>query len=202
MIGVIDYGMGNVRSVLNALEYLGATAELVPDADAAGRADRLLLPGVGAFGSGMRRLAERGFTESLPELVAAGRPLLGICLGMQLLAEAGSEHGETAGLGLIPGRVDRLEVAPLRTPHVGWNELTIAAESPLLAGLPEDPTFYFVHSYEFRATDPAHVSASTDYGGAVTAVVEDGAVFGAQFHPEKSQSAGLTLLRNFIGLGS
>lgn len=200
MIGVIDYGMGNIRSVLNALAFVGADAELVADSAAAARADRLVLPGVGAFGSGMRRLDERGLTEALPELVAGGRPLLGICLGMQLLADRGSEHGEHAGLGLIPGGVDRLAAAPLRIPHVGWNDVSARGATALLAGLPENPTFYFVHSYEFRPTEPGAVTGVTDYGGPVNAVVESGAVFGVQFHPEKSQKAGLMLLRNFLDL--
>ena len=196
MIGVLDYGMGNVRSVLNALAFLGATGKLVADAASAGEAERLILPGVGAFGAGMRRLDERGLAEALPGLVADGRPLLGVCLGMQLLADGSSEHGEHAGLGLIPGRVDRLEVAPLRIPHVGWNQIAIRRRSKLLEGLPEDPTFYFVHSYEFCPAEQQTITATTDYGRDVTAVVEDGAVLGAQFHPEKSQADGLQLLRN------
>ncbi|HUT76367.1 MAG TPA: imidazole glycerol phosphate synthase subunit HisH [Polyangia bacterium] len=200
MIGVLDYGMGNVRSVLNALAFLGATGKLVADAASAGEAERLILPGVGAFGAGMRRLDERGLAEALPGLVADGRPLLGVCLGMQLLADGSSEHGEHAGLGLIPGRVDRLEVAPLRIPHVGWNQIAIRRRSKLLEGLPEDPTFYFVHSYEFCPAEQQTITATTDYGRDVTAVVEDGAVLGAQFHPEKSQADGLQLLRNFLEL--
>src|SRR5687768_16278181 len=180
MIGVLDYGMGNVRSVLNALEFLGAEAELVADAAAAERAERLILPGVGAFGAAMERLDERGLSEALPGLIGAGRPLLGICLGMQLLADASSEHGEHRGLGLIAGRVDRLEVAPLRVPHVGWNELQVKHQTELLAGLPEAPTFYFVHSFEFRPADDAAVTGTTGYGADVTAVVEDGHVLGAQ----------------------
>ena len=202
MIGVIDYGMGNVRSVLNALEFLGAEAELVADPATAEHDERLVLPGVGAFGAAMERLDERGFTEALPGLIEAGRPLLGICLGMQLLADTSSEHGEHRGLGLIAGRVDRLEVAPLRVPHVGWNELRVKRETELLAGLPEEPTFYFVHSFEFRPDDDEAVTATTTYGAEVTAVVEHGHVLGAQFHPEKSEAAGLAMLRNFIALGT
>ena len=200
MIGVIDYGMGNLRSVLNALSFVGEEAELMPDPASAERAERLILPGVGAFGAGMRRLDERGFSDALPGLIEAGRPLLGICLGMQLLADGSSEHGEHAGLGLIPGRVERLDVAPLRVPHVGWNELTIESETPLLVELPESPTFYFVHSYEFRPTDETAATGTTDYGQPITAVVEQRMVLGVQFHPEKSQGAGLQLLRNFISM--
>ena len=198
MIGVLDYGMGNVRSVLNALEFLGADARLVADPGAAREAERLVLPGVGSFGAGMRRLDERGLATAIPELVSEGRPLLGVCLGMQLLADRSSEHGDHDGLGLIAGSVERLEVAPLRIPHVGWNELTIRRETALLGDLPDDPTFYFVHSFEFHPEAAEAVTATTDYGRAVTAVVEGGAVSGAQFHPEKSQSAGLQLLRNFL----
>ena len=201
MIGVIDYGMGNLRSVLNALEHLGADARLVDNPEQAARADKLVLPGVGAFGEGMRRLRELGFTDSLPSLAGNGRPLLGICLGMQLLADGSSEHGEHRGLGLIPGRVARIETAPsLRIPHVGWNNLEVERPSRMLSGLPAESTFYYVHSYEFRPGSPELRTATTDYGKAVTACVELGSVFGVQFHPEKSQADGLRLLRNFIGL--
>jgi glutamine amidotransferase len=201
LIGVIDYGMGNLRSVLNALEHLGAEAVLVSSPEGATDVDKLILPGVGAFGEGMRRLDELGFTEALPSLAGNGRPLLGICLGMQLLAEGSSEHGEHTGLGLIPGRVERIQTdGSLRVPHVGWNTLAVERHTELLAELPSEPTFYFVHSYEFRPSESDARTATTDYGTALTACVELGSVFGVQFHPEKSQADGLALLRNFIGL--
>jgi glutamine amidotransferase len=201
LIGLIDYGMGNVRSVLNALEHLGAEAELVDSPQKAAAAEKLILPGVGAFGEGMRRLDEAGLAEALPGLAGNGRPMLGICLGMQLLADASSEHGEHAGLGLIGGRVERIETAAsLRIPHVGWNTLAIERSSELFAGLAPEPTFYFVHSYEFRTSASGARTATTDYGAPLTACVEQGSVFGVQFHPEKSQADGLALLRNFVGL--
>lgn len=201
MIGVIGYGMGNLRSVLNALEYLGADCQVVDSPAAAQEAEKLILPGVGAFGEGMKRLEELGFAEALPELTEDGRPLLGICLGMQLLADASTEHGDHAGLGLIAGRVERIDTdVSLRVPHVGWNSLEVQLPSPLLPDLAEEPTFYFVHSYEFR---PSHVetrSATTDYGVPLTAVVESDSVFGVQFHPEKSQADGLAMLQRFLDL--
>ena len=198
MIGVVDYGMGNLRSVLNALESVEAPARLVATPTEAREAERLILPGVGAFGAAMDRLEEQGLAESLPGLVADGRPLLGICLGMQLLADSSAEHGERAGLGLIPGEVVRIETdPPLRVPHVGWNDAAIVRDTPLLRGMSDPPTFYFVHSYVFEAADPGAVTATTDHGRALTACVEGDGVYGAQFHPEKSQRDGLTLLRNF-----
>jgi glutamine amidotransferase len=201
VIAVIDYGMGNLRSVLNALDSLGAESQLVPSAAQLDGADKLVLPGVGAFGDGMRHLHERGFAAELPERVAEGQPLLGICLGMQLLATRGYEHGEHDGLGLIPGEVRYIETdEALRIPHVGWNELTIERESPLLGGLDESPMFYFVHSYELVPDDPSVVTGTTDYGRPVNATVERDNVYGVQFHPEKSQRSGLALLRNFLAL--
>ena len=198
MIGVVDYGMGNLRSVLNALGSIDAPARLVATPDEARAAERLILPGVGAFGAAMQRLDEQGFTEALPGLVAEGKPLLGICLGMQLLADRSAEHGEHAGLGLIGGAVVRIRTDPsLRVPHVGWNDARLTRPTPLLAGLSDPPSFYFVHSYVFETTDPDAVTATTDYGRPLTACVERGGVFGAQFHPEKSQRDGLALLRNF-----
>ena len=198
MIGVVDYGMGNLRSVLNALEAVDAPARLVSTPAQAREAERLILPGVGAFGAAMERLDEQGFSEALPNLVAAGRPLLGICLGMQLLAERSTEHGEHSGLGLVAGDVARIETDPsLRVPHVGWNDVNVVRDTRLLAGLPDAPTFYFVHSYVFETSDPSAVTATCDYGRPLTACVEGDGVFGAQFHPEKSQRDGLALLRNF-----
>ncbi len=201
MIGVIDYGMGNLRSVRNAFEHLGAQCEMLETPAQAQEAEKLVLPGVGAFGEGMRRLDELGFAKALPELCGNGRPLLGICLGMQLLADRSSEHGDHSGLGLIPGRVDRIEATEeLRIPHVGWNSLSIERPSPMLADLSSEPTFYFVHSYELRPDGSEDRIATTDYGVALTAVVERGSVSGVQFHPEKSQVDGLALLRSFIEL--
>jgi glutamine amidotransferase len=199
MIAVVDYGMGNIRSVLNALEAIGAAAELVSDASKLGGAERIILPGVGAFGDGMRRLDEQGFTEALPGRVLAGTPLLGICLGMQLLGARSFEHGEHSGLGLMAGEVRRLEPGnDLRVPHIGWNLVERQGTSRLLGDEP-DPTFYFVHSFELHP-EGSVVTGTAPYGSPVTAVVEDGHVLGCQFHPEKSQYDGLALLRRFVGL--
>lgn len=201
VIGLIDYGMGNMRSVLNALDRLGAEARLVDDGERLEGVDKAVLPGVGSFGDGMRELRGRGFTEALPAYVAGGRPLLGICLGMQLLGTVSHEHGEHAGLGLIPGEVRQIETDPsLRIPHVGWNELAVERPSRLLDGLDDPPMFYFVHSYELKPDDPADVTGTTDYGHPLTATVEHGAAYGVQFHPEKSQRCGLRILENFLAL--
>lgn len=191
--------MGNLRSVRNAVAHLDGEVMLVATPQEAERAERLILPGVGAFGAGMRRLEERGLAAALPPLVEEGRPILGICLGMQLLADRSAEHGEHRGLGLIPGDVEFLSLPDgLRIPHVGWNSLELEGEPSLLSGLAEEPSFYFVHSYEFTPSDPAHVIATTDYGRPVVAAVGSGSVVGTQFHPEKSQSEGLRVLSNFL----
>jgi imidazole glycerol-phosphate synthase subunit HisH len=201
VIAVIDYGMGNLRSVLNALEFLGAEGRLCASPDGLDDADKVILPGVGAFRDGVAALRERGMDEAIREQVAGGKPLLGICLGMQLLASKSYEFGEHEGLGLIAGDVERLGVnGDLRVPHVGWNILRPRAESALFQNFPEDPTFYFVHSYHFVPSEPEVVSATTEYGKAVTACVEQGSVYGVQFHPEKSQRDGLKLLENFLSL--
>jgi glutamine amidotransferase len=200
MIGIVGYGMGNLRSVVNALEHLGAECEIVATPEAARAADKLILPGVGAFGEAMSLLDQKGFAEALPKLSREGRPLLGICLGMQLLADSSSEHGEHRGLGLVDGAVERIDANGLRVPHVGWNVAIATRASTLFEGLPSEPTFYFVHSYELRTEVPEELTATTDYGGAVSAAVENDGVYGVQFHPEKSQVDGLALLRNFIAV--
>ncbi len=199
MIAVVDYGMGNQRSVLNALDSIGAPAQLVAAPEAVVAADRVVLPGVGAFRDAIAALRERGLAQAVRDAATTGRPLLGLCLGMQLLATRSSEFGEHQGLDLIPGSVERLQTAPgLRIPHVGWNDLAVQRpDDPILGALGPEPTFYYVHSYEFRPDDPASVTGVTDYGRAVTATVGEGNVFGVQFHPEKSGADGLALLRAF-----
>jgi glutamine amidotransferase len=200
-IAVIDYGMGNLRSVLNALEAIGCDAALAATPPDAAGAERLVLPGVGAFGDGIRSLRARGWADALTD-PSERRPLLGICLGMQLLASTGEEHGHHDGLGLVPGAVRRLRPAGgERVPHVGWNDVRPTRPGALLAcdGEGRDPAFYFVHSFHFQPAAPTAVTGQADHGGPVTAVVEHGHVAGVQFHPEKSQRDGLALLRRFAG---
>ena len=198
MIALVDYGMGNHRSVLNALEAIGAPAVLVADPAEVVAAERVVLPGVGAFRDAIAALRERGLAQAVREAAAAGRPILGLCLGMQLLATRSLEFGEHDGLDLIPGTVERISTEPgLRIPHVGWNDLEVRRADAILGGLGPEPTFYYVHSYEFLPADPAMVTGVTDYGRPVTATVGAGSVFGVQFHPEKSAADGLALLKGF-----
>jgi glutamine amidotransferase len=198
VIAIVDYGMGNVRSVLNAFESVGVEAQLVGEPAAVLAAERVLIPGVGAFRDAIARLRERGLAQALRDVAAAGRPILGICLGMQLLASRSSEFGEHDGLDLIAGSVARIDTDPeLRIPHVGWNDLEIRRADPLMSALGPEPTFYYVHSYEFLPASPDAVTGVTDYGRPVTACVGAGNVFGVQFHPEKSGPDGLALLSAF-----
>lgn len=197
---IVDYGMGNLGSVQRALEECGVSAEIASDPTAMARASHVVLPGVGAFGDAMARLASGGWIEPLRQLAAERVPLLGICLGMQLLADYGEEGGGHEGLGLVPGRVVRLHPADLRerVPHVGWNEVCARRADPLLASIPPRTDFYFVHSYHFSLVDDQNAVAYTPYCGEFTSVVRAGSVTGTQFHPEKSSRAGLRLLRNFL----
>ena len=202
-VTVIDYGASNMRSVVNALESLGRSVRVVDDPDGVREAAALILPGVGAFGDGMAGLRKRELVEPLTEAVKHRHtPFLGICLGMQLLAEEGLENGRHDGLGWIPGVVRRLEPGDrtFKVPHVGWNDLTIREPGCLFAGLPEAPVVYFLHGYALDVARGARgvVSSTVTHGVEVVASVEDGNVFGVQFHPEKSQRAGLQLLENFL----
>ncbi|PWC74639.1 imidazole glycerol phosphate synthase subunit HisH [Azospirillum sp. TSH64] len=207
-VALIDYGSGNLRSAAKAIERAAGEADasytvlVTSDADAVRRADRVVLPGVGAFADCKRGLSEvPGMLEALEEVVhRRGRPFLGICVGMQLMAERGREYGVTEGLGWIPGEVVKLEPSDpaLKIPHMGWNELNIRHPHPVLAGLPEGSHAYFVHSYQFRLADPATLVASADYGGPFAAVVGRDNLVGTQFHPEKSQATGLALIANFL----
>ena len=200
---IVDYGMGNLGSVTRALAELGADAFIAENPGQLPMADRLILPGVGSFVDGMANLAEHNWVEPIREHVRAGKPVLGICLGMQLLASSGSEGGEHAGLDLIPGKVNRLDIlgCSQRIPHVGWNNVRLAAEtSGLFAGIPNGTDFYFVHSFAFQATDTCNVLADVEYGIPFPAAIARDNVFGTQFHPEKSSKAGFRLLKNFLEL--
>jgi glutamine amidotransferase len=199
MIAIIDYGAGNLRSVRNALTHLGAEVKTVDDpSDLA--ADKIVLPGVGAFGKGMERLRATGFEEPVKEAVAAGTPLLGICLGMQFLFEHSDEMGHHEGLGLLPGYVTRFPEDGPKVPHIGWNQIEKSGAQPLLDGVPDGAYTYFVHSYYAVAEDSDDVLATTQYGLRYTSMVGRDNVFGIQFHPEKSQSIGLRILRNFVAM--
>jgi len=199
-IAVVDYGIGNLGSVMKAFRHLGASAALTGDPAELRRADTLVLPGDGAFGATMDEIERRGLVPVLREAARTGRTLLGICIGMQVLFEEGEEHGRHRGLGLLPGRVRRLE-GDLPIPHMGWNQLHPTRTHPLLDGVPEGAHVYFVHSYWCDA--PAEVVlAETDYGTRFPAIVGRGPVLGVQFHPEKSQAVGLRLMANFVRLAA
>ncbi len=198
MIAVIDYDAGNLFSVKNALDYLELPSVITSDPAEIERANAMILPGVGAFGDAMDKLNRRGLTRLLHEQ-AGKKPLLGICLGMQVLFEKGFEFGEHEGLGLLPGSVERMAPDGLKIPHMGWNSLRFHNPSPLLAGVPEGGYVYFVHSFAAR-TGAENLCATADYGMEVPALVARGLVFGAQFHPEKSADVGLAILKNFGGL--
>lgn len=196
MIAIIDYNAGNLFSVKNALEYLGEPCAVTNDAAAIERADALILPGVGAFPAAMRELQKTGLPAVLREQVKK-KPLLGICLGMQMLFERSDEFEVCAGLGYISGEIKKIPDTGLKIPHMGWNALHPLTPSPLMEGIEDGSYFYFVHSY-MAYTDDAYISAFAEYGTRVTAVVWDGGnVFGSQCHPEKSGEPGLAMLRNF-----
>lgn len=198
---IIDYTLGNIRSVANALQALGAEPVIAATPEALAGCDRIILPGVGAFGDGMRGLEQNGWIEPLAEeVLTKGKPFLGICLGMQLLAETGTEHGRREGLGWLPGTVERLEPgdARLRVPHIGWNDVVARPDSRLFHGLGDAACFYFVHSFVYIPADPAVMTGTCVHGTAFTAAVERDNIFAVQFHPEKSQKAGLAVLKNFL----
>lgn len=197
-VAVINYGMGNIDSLCRAIEQCGGDPLLTDRPADIAAAPRVILPGVGAFPKAMQNLHGLGLVDSITA-ASKTKPLLGICLGMQLLADIGTEIDETPGLGLIPGRIERLMPQQNeRVPHIGWNELNYEGSDPLLASIPSGMDFYFVHSFHFVCTDPADAIASTPYCGATTAMVSRGLVRGAQFHPEKSQPWGFRILRNFL----
>jgi glutamine amidotransferase len=196
-IAILDYGMGNLRSVEKALEHVGVRAPIVSDAEAAHAADGLILPGVGAFPEAMRRIREARYDELIPEFLASGKPVLGICLGMQVLFESSSEHEGSWGLGLLQGRVEGLDAGDLKVPQLGWNEVRWTRSSPLTEGLQNPSYFYFANSYSARVVNRDDLLGESDYGAPFTAVVEKAPLYGAQFHPEKSSTHGLRMLANF-----
>ncbi len=196
-VGVVDYGSGNLRSVCKALEAAGASVTLVTGPSGLDRHDAVLVPGVGAFGDCARNLRRTGLWDPLRTWIHDGRPYLGICLGYQLLFESSEESPDEPGLGVLAGHVTRFPGNGLKVPHMGWNTLQ-NLRGPLFTDLGEDPSFYFVHSFFPAPADPSLVSASCDYGQPFAASVSSGTLHATQFHPEKSQSAGLTLLRNFL----
>lgn len=200
MIGIIDYGLGNLRSVLGAIEKLGFQGTISSEPGDLSQADKLILPGVGAFGDGIRNLKSRGLINPLNDLITKQRkPILGICLGFQLLSEGSEEYGDHEGLGWIPGRVKRIDPGPeqLRVPHVGWNDFQQTRDCILFDNVPDPALFYFVHSY-YLDTDADTAVGTCTYAVPMTASVQRGNVFGTQFHPEKSQQHGLTVLKNFL----
>ncbi len=198
-IAIIDYGMGNLRSVQKAIERTGGCAEIVRDAAAVQKAEKLILPGVGAFRDAMSALNEQDLTGPIRDHIAADRPFLGICLGLQLLFDVSFEDGEHEGLGIVPGEVRRFDLPPeYKIPHMGWNRVKPVRPVPLLNGCPPDPWFYFVHSYHVVPADEGWTAATTDYGRDFVSMIGRGQVAAVQFHPEKSQSAGMALLKQFV----
>jgi glutamine amidotransferase len=201
-VAIVNYGMGNLGSVRRAFEELGVDVSIADHPAALYDANRVVLPGVGAFGQGMQNLDRGGWRSALQDIVQnQQKPLLGICLGMQMLATVGHEGGESQGLGFVPGHVRRLDTlgCKLRVPHVGWNEVHYAQTDGLVESIPDNSDFYFVHSFALVPDNPSDLVASTPYGCEFAAIVRNGNVFGTQFHPEKSSRAGLRLLRNFLG---
>jgi glutamine amidotransferase len=198
-VAIIDYGVGNLRSVEKAFAATGCEAIVSSDDDVLRTAERLVLPGVGAFAACMKALSERGFDRLVKEKVAAGTPLLGVCVGMQLLFEESDEFGATRGLGLLRGRVRRFS-DDLVVPHVGWNRIDQIRENPLFNGVANGAFFYFVHSYYCAPIDEEVIAGKTEYGVRYASVVAKNNLCGVQFHPEKSQAAGLQLLKNFARL--
>ncbi len=201
MITIVDYGMGNLRSVQKALERLGYQALITGDAGAIGNAERLILPGVGAFRDAIGEIRQQGLEKPILAHIESGRPFLGICLGLQLLFDVSFEDGTYEGLGVIPGQVVRFPTRPgLKVPHMGWNQLDIQQPNPLLAGIPSGAHFYFVHSFHVVPSDPSWIAARTEHGEPFVSMVARDNLFATQFHPEKSQAAGLQLLDNFAKL--
>lgn len=202
-VAIIDCGVGNHRSVYNALTLLGVPAEITSDTAAIVAASHLIFPGVGSFAEGMEGLQKKCLTPLLmEEVMVKKKRILGICLGMQLFASEGFEHGHFEGLGFIPGKVIKIDttVSGLRLPHIGWNDVRLVGDHGITRGFDRPPIFYFVHSYHVVPDDPSVIAGVCDYGIDVTALIEQGNVFGAQFHPEKSHDDGMRIFKNFLEL--
>lgn len=205
-VTIVDYGIGNLRSIEKAFEAIGATVHRTDRPDDLRRADRLVLPGVGAFGACIGEIRRRGLEQPIRAFVETGRPFIGVCVGMQLLFEESDERGQHTGLGLLPGRVVRFPERSaasdelLKVPHMGWNTIEPRLSDSLFEGLPQESFFYFVHSYHPQPSNDSDILATTEYGHTFPAVVGRDNVFGVQFHPEKSQHNGLRILRNFAAL--
>lgn len=199
MVAIIDYDAGNIKSVEKAIDYLGEEAVITRDRDTILGADRVILPGVGAFGDAMEKLRTYELDKVIQEVVAQNTPFLGICLGLQLLFESSEESEGVEGLGILKGKVVQLpEESDLKIPHIGWNSLKYPNPGRLFTGIAEDSYVYFVHSYYLQAKDPSIVTATTEYGTLIHASVEQGNVFACQFHPEKSSEVGMQILKNFL----
>ena len=201
MIAIIDYDAGNIKSVEKALYLLGQEVKITRDRDEILNADKVILPGVGAFGDAMGKIRQYGLEEVIKEVVKKGTPFLGICLGLQVLFESSDETPGVEGLGILKGKILRIpDKEGLKIPHMGWNSLKFPKEGRLFKGLPKEPYVYFVHSYYLEAEEEASVTATTEYSTLIHASVEQGNVFACQFHPEKSSDVGIQILRNFVEL--
>lgn len=201
MVAIIDYDAGNIKSVEKALRFLGQEAEVTRDRERIRKADKVILPGVGAFGDAMEKLSQYGLTEVIKETVDKGTPFLGICLGLQLLFDRSDEAPGVEGLGILKGEILKIpEREGLKIPHMGWNSLEFPREGRLFRGMKPNPYVYFVHSYYLKASEEEIVTAETEYGVKIHASVEKGNVYACQFHPEKSGETGLQILKNFAGL--
>ncbi len=200
---IIDYKMGNLRSVQNAFSVLDCEAQIAKTPELLNKADKIVLPGVGAFGDGMANLQMYGWLEALEsEVKQKGKPFLGLCVGMQVLASTGTEHGLTRGLKWIPGTVEKLESdePTVRVPHIGWNDVRVTKKDGMYAGIGESPSFYFVHSYVLKPDDMSVVNGFCEHGAEFVASIEKDNIWATQYHPEKSQKSGLQVLRNFLRL--
>lgn len=198
MIAIIDYQMGNLRSVQKAVERVGGAATVTDNPDQIARAEKLILPGVGAFRDAIAELRRRDLVQPITDAITAGTPFLGICLGLQLLFDVSYEGGEFEGLGIVPGKVQRFPEGPLKVPHMGWSATRFSEACPLAAGLPTHPFLYYVHSYYVVPEDSSVIAAEADYGSPFCSMIWRDNLFATQFHPEKSQTVGLHFLRRFV----